>query len=291
MRIPFVPFPIKIALVMSRRFLIVANLFKNFFPNLEIHLVQSNIKINTNNYISLAVFSFLFWAVLIFTTTFPFFLRVSNLMGIFSVVLSFVVSYVIFLNIIYYPKLLVTRRVRDIERNLVFAMRHIIIQVKSGVPLFDSFESVAASNYGLLSTEFSNLTKEVSLGASLTDSLENMIYRNPSSMFRRVLWQIINSTKAGVDLGNSLSNMLDNLSQDQLIQIRKYGSQLNPLALMFLMFSVIIPTLGVTFLIVFSIFAGFELSKPIFFVLIIFLVLFQFSFVGIIKNRRPTVGI
>ena len=126
---------------------------------------------------------------------------------------------------------------------------------------------------------------------SITDSLVNLIYRNPSVTFRRTIWHIINSIKAGVDIGGSLAVMLQNLSDEQMVNIRKYGSQLNPLALMYMMFAVIIPTMGLTFLLIFSMFAGFDFQPGFLILLIVGLVIFQFAFIGIIKSRRPQVDL
>ena len=289
MRIPFLPFPVNVASTMSKSFLPLSNVVAKFFPNLELQLAQSNIPINIKVYLSLALFAFMFWSMILFITTFPLLYKISVVMSLFSVVLSLTIGFVVFLNIIYYPRLLITRRIRDIEKNLVFAMRHIVIQIKSGVPLFDSFESIASAGYGFLSVEFGNLSKQVASGVPITEALENLIYRNPSVILRRTLWHIINSIKAGVDIGDSLSLMLQNLSQEQMVEIRKYGSQLNPLALMYMMFAVIIPTLGLTFLLVFSMFAGFEFQQSFFILFLVALAVFQFSFIGIIKNRRPQI--
>jgi flagellar protein FlaJ len=289
MRIPFVPFPVKVAVKMSRSFLPISNKLIKLYPGLETQLAQSNIEIKTKDYLSIAVFSSFFWFFLIFLITFPFLVKVSLTMGIFSLAISTIFGFAVYLNIIYYPKLVIARRVRDIEKNLVFALRHMLIQIKSGVPVFNAFESVAYANYGLLSVEFNKLSKEVISGTPLTDALENLIYRNPSNILRRVLWQILNSIKAGVDVGNSLSILLQNISNEQLVEIRKYGAQLSPLALMYMMFAIIIPTLGLSLIVILSLFSGFSFNQAFFYLFLIVLSVFQFSFIGIIKSRRPRV--
>ncbi len=289
MAIPFVPFPPKAAVKMSRSFFPLSARLVKMFPDLDVQLRQSNMEMNAKDYLSIALFAFSFWFFLMFVATFPLFVKMSLMMGLFSLGLSFIVSLVVFMNILYYPKLIVARRVNNMERNLVFSLRYIVIQIKSGVPLFDAFESVAGAGYGALSAEFGRLVKEVSSGIALTDAIENLIYRNPSIILRRVLWQMVNSIKSGVDVGNSLSLMLQNISQEQMVEIRKYGSQLNPMALMYMMFAVIIPTLGLTLLMVFSLFSGFTFQQSMFYLILVVLTVFQFSFIGIIKSRRPRV--
>ena len=85
-----------------------------------------------------------------------------------------------------------------------------------------------------------------------TVALEELALKNPSLDFRRTLWQVTSAIKSGADLGNTLENIVQNLSEEHKVAIRRYGSQLNPLAMMYMMLAVIIPSLGITFLIIFS---------------------------------------
>ncbi len=287
--IPFVPFPLKTALKMSKSLTPFSIRLIKLFPQLDLWLSQSGTNIKPRDYLAIAMLASGFWFLIMFTLTFPLFVSFSA--GIFSIGISFVISFVAFLTILYYPQLIVVKRLRDIDRNLFFALRHIIIHIKSGVSLFDSIQSVASANYGMLSVEFGKVVKEVRSGTPLTDSLENLIYRNPSVTLRRVVWHMVNSIKAGVDIGESISIMLRNLSDERMVEIRKYGSELNPLALMYMMFAVIIPTLGLTFLVVFSMFSGFQIQQELFYMFLIVLAVFQFGFIGIVKSKRPQVEI
>ena len=143
----------------------------------------------------------------------------------------------------------------------------------------------------MVSEEFDKCSKEISTGKGETDALEEMAFRNPNPVFKRVVWQLVNSMRAGGNIGSTLDMMAKNLSEEQRVKIRKYGSQLNPLALMYLMFSVILPTLGLSFLIIFSSVSGFQLPRAIFYLIMVVLLVFQFSFIGLVKNRRPSVEI
>jgi flagellar protein FlaJ len=180
---------------------------------------------------------------------------------------------------------------RDIEKNLLFAIRHMFIQVRSGVSLFDSLVSVSKANYGLISEEFGKCTKEIATGKEETVALEELTLRTPNISLKRIIWQIINSLRAGGDIGNTLDVMAQNLSEEQKVNIRKYGSQLSPMALMYLMFTVILPTLGITFLIIFSTFSGVQVPETVFYLILIILTVFQFMFIGLVKSRRPSVEV
>ena len=167
------------------------------------------------------------------------------------------------------------RKVRDLEKNLLYGLRHLAIQVKSGVSLFDALVSVSKQDYGILSEELAVCTKKISTGLAEDRALEELAMKNPSLHFRRAIWQIVNSMKSGTDLGDTLESIVSSISSEQRISIRKYGSQLNPMAMMYMMLAVIIPSLGITFLIILSSFSGFPITKTTF--IAIFLYWLYFS--------------
>jgi pilus assembly protein TadC len=112
--------------------------------------------------------------------------------------------------------------------------------------------------------------------------------QNPSLYFRRIMWQMVNALKSGADIGDTIKQIVDTLSEEQRIAIKKYGAQLNPLALMYMIFAVIFPTLGITFLLVVSSFIGIGIDiQYVLLGILGFLLMFQFMIIGLIKSRRP----
>jgi len=290
-RIPFVLFPINTAKQLAKPFYGWGNKLLKIFPGLSVRLDQAKIDIQPREYVAIAFFSFLFWSIIIMFTfsVITFFISVPEFFIYIIVSVSEIIGFLTFTYIILYPRLIITRKVKDLEKNLLFALRHLLIQVKSGVPLFDGLVSVSSGNYGLVSEELKECTKKISTGTEQTVALEELALKNPSLDFRRVLWQITSAIKTGADLGNTLESIVQNLSEEHKVAIRRYGSQLNPLAMMYMMLAVIIPSLGITFLIIFSSFSGFAVTETIFIVIAIALAFFQFSFIGIVKSRRPAV--
>ena len=291
-RIPFVPLPLEKAVKLGRPFFFISEKISKLNPSLEVKLIQAGIKLNGREYLGVAIFSSLFW-FLIFFLLFASIGKIANVKNFLILSLSFSLffSIVSYLYITLYPGLVVIRKLKDIERNLLFAIRHLFIQVRSGVSLFDAMVSVARGNYGLVSKEFERCTKEIAAGKDEIRALEDLGFRNPSTYFRRTVWQITNALRAGGDVGKALEIIANNLSEEQRVKIRKYGSELSPLALMYLMFTIIIPTLGITFLIIFSTFTGISIPQTLFILILGILSIFQFMFIGMIKNRRPSVEV
>lgn len=290
-RIPFVPFPLPMAKNIAKPFYGWADKLLKFFPDLKVRLQQAEIDIRPREYMAIAFFSLLFWTIITMFSfsIISFLITVPDTFVIIMLVVSEVIGILSFVYIILYPKLIITRKVKDLDKNLLFALRHLLIQVKSGVPLFDGLVSVSNGNYGLVSKELKECTKRISTGSEQTSALEELALKNPSLNFRRIIWQITNAIKSGANLGNTLDSIVKNLSDEQKVAIRKYGSQLNPLAMMYMMLAVIIPSLGITFLIIFSSFSGIAVSETIFIVITFALAFFQFTFIGAVKSRRPAV--
>lgn len=262
------------------------------FPQLPLYLFQAESDLNEKEYTAIATFTGLFW----FLVPASIFILISLLLPIqlnLLVILgaSFLIGILSFTYVLLYPKIIITRRVRDIDKNLLFALRHLSIQVRSGVTLFDSMVSVARGEYGVISEELDHIVRMISTGVRDVDALEELALKNPSLYFRRSVWQISNSIRAGADIGNTLDIIINNLSNEQRILVRVYGAQLNPLAVMYMMLGVVLPSLGTSLLMSLSSFSGLEIKPFVFWLLLIFLVAFKFNFLGIVKSRRPAVDV
>lgn len=306
MRIPLIPFKTETALNFARKFFGISKEMTKFFPSLNYELRQVKINLNPREYVALAIFTALFWFVLmIFITIFIGILAgalttPTNILSYFTSTYLFImlltnigITLFVFYYVVFYPKKILREKIRLLEKDLLYALRHLLIQVRSGVTLFNAMVSVAAGDYGLISEEFEEAVREINAGVSEIDALEAMSWRNPSLYFRRVIWQLVNGMRAGSDIATTLREIVNGLAIDQRIEIRKYGAQLNPMALAYLMLAVIIPTLGITFLIILSSFFNLNIL-PLDLVLyfgLAFLVFFQYMFIGLIKVRRPSMEV
>ncbi len=240
---------------------------------------------------SIALFSAVFMFVLVFALIFIITMTVQplHMALLFSLGLGALVFFVTVLYIKTYPHMIIKKRVKDIERNIIYGLRHIYIQIKSGVPLFEALVWVSQNKYGAFSEEIGQVVQEVNAGKPIESALEDIATKNPSTYFRRSIWHISNGVKAGGDVGSIVQSIIDNMTAQQRIEVRKFGSQLNPLSLIFMMVAVIMPTLGVTFLMVLSTFGGIAVTENMFWIIIAGVVLFEFLFLGMIKSKRPNI--
>ena len=140
-----------------------------------------------------------------------------------------------------------------------------------------------------LGSYFKEVVDKVDLGTSIENALNDIVERAPSQAFRRILWQIINSLRTGSDISRSLTAVVDQISREQNIAVKEYGRKLNPLAMFYMMIAVILPSLGVTMLIVLSAFMQIKLTLPVLLVISFFLGIIQFMFIVMIRSSRPAV--
>jgi flagellar protein FlaJ len=289
-KIPYSFIPPKMVVKASHMFIGIAEALKPFQLNLELNLKQAEMKVSARDYIAMCFFTSL---VNFFFLTVILFLMIGSLKkGAYLVVIPFVT--VIFVGFMFfqqlmYPQVKANRRVKDIDKNLLPALRTFLIQINSGVPIFNILVMISSRNYGEISRVFGEAVKDINAGRSQVEVMEDMATINPSLYFRRAIWQISNAMRSGSDISTVIKEVINALSQEQLVQIQKYGSQLNPLAMFYMMVVVIIPTLGMTFLLIITslISTSEEFTKIIFWGLYIFVLFFQLMFIGLIKAKRP----
>lgn len=177
---------------------------------------------------------------------------------------------------------------KDINKELVFAGRFLIIELQSGIPLYRAFENMA-KNYAYAGLYFAETIEKINLGTAMDDALSEVAESCPSNNLRKILWQIQNSLKTGSDVAQSLTSVVDQLVREQQILVKEYGKKLNPLAMFYMMVAIIVPTLGMMMAVVLATFLGFTLSLTVLLIIAGVIGFMQFMFLGVIKSNRPPV--
>ncbi|MFH1229672.1 MAG: type II secretion system F family protein [Candidatus Aenigmatarchaeota archaeon] len=287
MMIPFVPFPMKTAVREAKVFERFGVMIAKSNPSLKLDMFQAEMDMQPKVYASIVALTTIFYFSVMTPIIFLIGLLAKGIPDLFlPLLVGSTFSVFIFFYLMRYPKFIALRRIKKLDKDLLNSLQHILIEIKSGVPLFNALIGVT-EGYGEISDEFRIVVKEINAGVSEIKALEKASLRNPSLHFRRSLWQIINAMKAGSNVASALESIVVTLTQDQLIAIRRYGQELSPFTLMYMLFSVIMPTLGITFLIILSSFAGLKVPNEIFPLIIIVLTVFQYFYMGIIKTKRP----
>ncbi|MEM3067369.1 MAG: type II secretion system F family protein [Thermoplasmata archaeon] len=285
-----IPFTLKSIDVLKNRSKPYVSLVKHKNHKLESYLKDIGLKISSIEYTSICIRNFIFSLVFLFIAlTLLFFIFKVKYFYIFGPFLALAVSGFIYINQYNYPRIYSFNKSRNIERNLIPALQDLLVQLNSGVPLFSIMLNIANSDYGHVSTEFRKITNEINSGVPEMVAIEKYAVLNQSPYFKHVLWQISNGMRAGGEMEIVITESIKNLNDEQAIEIQSYGSRLNPLVMFYMIIAVILPSLGITFLIIISSLLSFSglLVKVILIGASIFIVVMQILFIGLIKTRRP----
>jgi flagellar protein FlaJ len=205
------------------------------------------------------------------------------------VAISFPIAFIFLFNyLLKVPDVKIRQKEAGISKEIVFATRFLMIEIESGVPVYNAFINVG-NVYPVVGTYFKQIIDQIDMGTSMEEAINETLELVPSSNLRRILWQILNSIKTGADVTGALNAVLEQIVNEQKIEVEEYGRKLNPLAMFYMLIAVIMPSLGSAMIIIFASFIGFSLKLPVLLTIAGLLGFMQFMFYGLIKSSRPAV--
>ncbi|MBR9690592.1 type II secretion system F family protein [Candidatus Woesearchaeota archaeon] len=196
----------------------------------------------------------------------------------------------VFFYLMKYPDVQIGKKENDVNKEIIFAGRFMIIELDSGVPLYQAMINVGKT-YEVVGSYFREVIEKVNVGTTLEVAINEAVEIVPSANLRKIFWQILNSLKTGSNISASMNSVIEQIIREQQISVKEYGRKLNPLAMFYMMVAVIIPSLGMTMLVVLATFMGLQLSLTVLFSILGLLGFIQFMFVAIIRSSRPAVEI
>ena len=270
--------------------IIIADIWKVYvrkFPGIRRKLKIAHIKKKPEDFVARSAKAAL---MLSLTLCLVFFFMLSAFAApvIYAIALFPILLGVFFFFMMHTPDVYIRKRQREIEREVLFAGRFILVKLESGVPFFNAL-SDAASAQGVAGKYFQEIVDDVNLGTPIEKALEEAIDITPSERFRRILWQILNSLKTGIDVADTLRGILQQIAQEQMIEIKEYGKKLNSMAMFYMLIGVVVPALGMTLFIIISSFLSITISFRFLLFGAFMLAFLQFLFISLFKSIRPLV--
>ncbi|VVB66417.1 Type II secretion system (T2SS), protein F [Candidatus Gugararchaeum adminiculabundum] len=260
-------------------------------PNLEYDLREAGIEFTPEYYCTASFYSSLMWGGFLAVFT----LIATLARGIaHPFITAGAVGFVFFALLLFlhlwYPKILARKIAESVEKELIFALKELHMQVGAGVPLFEAMSNIAKSDYGKVSREFDISSKQVTAGTPEIVALERMALRTNSEHLKRALWQIITAMRSGSSVANAVKSEVDLLLSYKYRAIKSYSSELNFMILMYLLFAAVTPSIGLTLIILLSGFGGIKITPEFFMAMIALSFVAQVILIGIIRSRRPELG-
>ena len=256
-------------------------------PNLKHNLKQSGMNYKPEDFIKQTFLSAFYMTTGIAVSLGLIMAKFDVLKGV-MIVFAPIVFVLIFSYLLKVPEAKISKKEKEISKEIIFAGRHLIIELESGVPLYNALINIS-KNYETVGRYFKEIVDKVDLGVSMEDALTEAVEYTPSNDFRRLLWQILNSIRTGSEVSSSLGSVLEQISREQAIEVNEYSRKLNPFAMFYMIIAVILPTLGVTISVVLSSFIEVQFNLTIFLVIAFLLAFVQFMFLSLIKFSRPAI--
>jgi archaeal flagellar protein FlaJ len=266
------------------------NIFKtisNYYPGLDEKLEQAGILKKPSEFVKqMCVLSTLMTFVIFIiclglTSIFPF----KNLTLFLIVICSIVFFFLYFMK---YPDMKILKLDKELNKEIIYAGRFLVVELESGVSVYNALKT-CSSNYKVIGKYMDEIISKVDFGTTLEEALSDTIKTTPSTNFRKLLWQLLNSLKTGADVARSLNSVIEQVTKEQIIEVKEYGRKLNPLAMFYMLAAIIMPSIGIIMLIIVSAFMGINLSLAALLSMAGFIGFIQFMFYNIIKSKRPAI--
>ncbi|MFH1591723.1 MAG: type II secretion system F family protein [archaeon] len=258
-------------------------------PGLQLKLIQAGMTINKEDFIRNTFFSSLYvtLGIILFVWMTLSRLRVGPHIFIITGLIMFFMLLNYFMRI---PDVRINKQRRLIEREIVFAGRFLIVELESGVTLYNAMTNISNS-FETTGKAFKEIIDRVDLGTAMEDAINETTQNTPSPELAKILWQILNVMKTGADISRSLSGVIEQIVREQMIEVKQYGKKLSPLAMFYMIMAVILPSIGSTAIIVVASFMALKLDLAVLLTIVGLLAFVQFMFLAIIKSSRPAVEI
>lgn len=258
---------------------------KTKFPELRKKLKMAKMDVSEDGYVSTTlVMSILVTLLLTILVALLLFTSGMDLLVIIPLfLLTLIFSFLFFMRRV---DVEMSKRELEIDKELLFAGKQLLIEIRGGIPLFDAVTHLT-EEYGEASNVFREIVNKTNLGVPLDVALEDVSDETPSKPFKRLALQIVNSIRSGSDVAVSLEAILDQLAQEQMIQIKEYSQKLNPLGMFYLLFGIIIPSMGITLAVTLLTFTGVAFGSQMLWGMLIVMGITQYVFLTMIQSSRP----
>jgi len=274
---------------MGHRSSIPGRMLQPLFPRLGKTLSEIRFEVEPDAYLTASLLSSFVYGLLLFGLMFT----VISVTGTqedplpMSLGIGLVFWMTFFMLHVAYPGIIVRKIAAKENKDLLFALREIIIDVDGGVPLFDSMRNISQSEYGYISLDFDWAVRRIESGMPEREALKQLALKTESEFLKRAAWQMVNALESGARMGDALESIAASVENYLFHEIRDYSSNLNFLLLLYMLGGIVAPSLGITFMILLPAFSGLGVTLESVFALISATAVLQIAMIGYMSSTRP----
>ena len=266
-----------------------ANRVAAHIPNLRRNLRIAHLQYTPTAYVSKLIKTSLMYSFL-FTVLFFFIIKkaglpIALLLPIFA---SLLVA--IFLFLLVSIRSRIRKREREIDREVLFVGRYLLVKIYSGRPLLNALIETSESR-GVAAKYIKEIVEDIGTGSTIEEALDNAITYSPSEKLQKVLFHINNALQLWIDVTHPLESVLQEITKEEELEIKKYGKKLNTLVIFYMLAAVIAPSLGVAIFIVVATFINIQIEFSGLMVIAFLIVILEFIFITLFRSVRPTVNL
>ncbi|RLG21584.1 hypothetical protein DRN74_01635 [Candidatus Micrarchaeota archaeon] len=240
---PIVRFLISIYMLSSPiSYYLLTFLEKILGKSLEKDLKASGMMYSQKQYLALTMsLVFILWVSFLIPLTaltllFHFSLFYLLLSAILIPLLAFSIAFLL-------PSTRASKIANEIDKELPFALRHMSIQIRAGVGIYNSMESIAVSDYGYLSKGFKFVLSNIQKGMPTEEALESWAYMTRSEALQRVISHIVRALRTGGNLSDIMLSISEDISFERRMKISDFAEKLNLMALFLMMVAIVVPVM------------------------------------------------
>ncbi|MBU0590882.1 type II secretion system F family protein [Candidatus Micrarchaeota archaeon] len=277
---------------LGRRMSGLGKVLTKIMPSLATNLPKLEIDIEPEAYaVGSLVSSFIYGAVFSLIVVVAFLAGESDPenIGNFALGTGIGIWFVFFIMHLIYPSIVVKKVAAQESKDLLFALRELMVDVNSGIPLFWAMNNTANAGYGQVSDDFRLVVQEIESGVSERDALRNLAIKTESEHLKRALWQMVNAIESGATMKGALAGIVDSVEKYTYRTIKNYSSNLSFLMLIYMFAAAVVPSLGVTFLVLLSAFSDFGVSVSTVSTLVVGSAMMQLVLIGYMSATRPSI--
>ncbi|NYZ74542.1 type II secretion system F family protein [Candidatus Micrarchaeota archaeon] len=288
-RVPIMLLPANVVRKLGRRTFPPVMLLLPLFPSLKGTLQEIRSEVGVDSFVTASLFSSFIYGLIFFLLSFALLSSrpITTDPLIFSIVLGAVFWLMFFILHIYYPGIIVKKIAAKENKDLLYALREMIIDIDGGVPLFDSMKNISAAGYGYISADFDWVVRQVESGVPEREVLKQLALKTESEFLKRAAWQMVNALESGAKMSDALEGIAVAVEEYLLREIKNYSNNLNFLLLIYMLVGIVAPSLGITFMVLLSAFSGLGVTIEAVMMLIICTSIFQVVMIGYMASTRP----
>ncbi|MBL7054705.1 type II secretion system F family protein [Candidatus Woesearchaeota archaeon] len=259
------------------------------YPHLKKRLSMAHLKETADEFIyknlkSSLLLSFLFTILLFFVVD-------KAKLSKFLLIPVFMVMFFLFFNFNFLRiKGRIKKRERETNKEVLYLGNYLLVKLYSGRPLLNALMETSQSR-GVAAKYIKEIVDDIDTGRPIEQALSRAILYSPSEKFKKILFQINNALKIGIDVTKPLESAIDEIAQEQEIEVKKYGKKLNTIIVFYMLMAVVVPSVGMTMFIVLASFINLQIKLEGLFVIVFFIALVQLVFISMFKSIRPMVNI